>query len=389
METSITRRFNKFSPQCTSSKPGWMARLLTKLQVANDTQAIAEESQWNSIQLVVNILLSAVAKYDPRFTFQSVDSKSFLTEKETNHFELLIFLTSLSIRHEEISIQKNDVSQGMASIEMTARTKAGKIWRSLCCQKGKLGKEYLSSAMLRSKLSTLLSKLLADMLFLQHYHDKQMHGIEISNISSEDAVSVLIEIQGVALIVDLIMAISCEGFWPFQGTAVKRMNIGKSSLERPLKLKPINCGIELVSKPTMEEYQWLICFYKAEEYELNLERFPERLKCLQLLKKFVYSELGCHFLKPNHLKAILLHESARFPCDEDWNGDKLFDRLNNAISLLESFVARKYCPHFFIPSINLFTEASSRDLQVFSRKMKSEKPNFKIQGKSLLWQTVN
>ncbi|XP_044168672.1 protein mab-21-like [Acropora millepora] len=347
-----------------------MATSLKKLQVANESQAIVDDSRWNSIKLVVNVLLSALAKYDPRFTFQSVDSKSFLTEKDTNHFELLIFLSSLSIGLEEISIHQNEVSQGMATIEISTRTKAGKIWKSLCRQKGKYGKEYLSSAMFRSKLSTLLSKLLADMLFLQHYHDKEMHGIEISNISSEDVVSVLIEIQGVALIVDLIMAINCEGFWPFQGTAVKRMKNGKNSSERAFKLKPINCGIELVSKPTAEECQWSICFYKAEEYELNFERFPERLKCLQLLKMFVHSELGCHFLKPNHLKAILLHESAKFPSDQDWSADKVLDRLNNAISLLESFVDREYCPHFFLPSINLLAEASNRDLQVFSRKLK-------------------
>jgi len=85
------------------------------MQVANESQAIVDDSRWNSIKLVVNVLLSALAKYDPRFTFESVDSKvskSFLTEKDTNHFELLIFLSSLSMRPEEISIHQNEVSQG-------------------------------------------------------------------------------------------------------------------------------------------------------------------------------------------------------------------------------------------------------------------------------------
>ena len=120
-----------------------MATSLKKMQVANESQAIVDDSRWNSIKLVVNVLLSALAKYDPRFTFQSVDSKSSLTEKDTNHFELLIFLSSLSIGPEEISIHQNEVSQGMATIEISTRTEAGKIWKSLCRQKGKYGKRIL------------------------------------------------------------------------------------------------------------------------------------------------------------------------------------------------------------------------------------------------------
>jgi len=109
------QNLNTFSPRCVSWKPGWMATSLKKMQVANESQAIVDDSRWNSIKLVVNVLLSALAKYDPRFTFESVDSKvskSFLTEKDTNHFELLIFLSSLSMRPEEISIHQNEVSQG-------------------------------------------------------------------------------------------------------------------------------------------------------------------------------------------------------------------------------------------------------------------------------------
>lgn len=136
-------------------------------------------------------------------------------KEQTNHFELLVFVSSQSLRPSELRVQADKICQGLAFIEMKKDTNTYKTWKSLC-RKSESEKEYLSSKMLRCELSNLLSKLLADMLYLQHYHDKTMEGIEIRNISSENTITLEIEIRGLVLIVDLTTAVDCEGLWPVE-----------------------------------------------------------------------------------------------------------------------------------------------------------------------------
>ena len=372
METSVNKRLKRF---CSlRSNPQWIENLLSKLQAENNAQASIEE-RFNLVKSVVNILLSAVAKYDDKFTFQPVDSSSFFTGKATNHFELLVFVSSQSLRPSEIRVQGDEMCQGLAFIEIKKDTNTYKTWKRLC-RKSESEKEYLSSKMLRCELSNLLSKLLADMLYLQHYHDKTMEGIEIRNISSENTITLEIEIRGLALTVDLTTAVDCEGLWPVEDFSRKREKRCKHFSNTQFKGKPINCGIQLVSKPTPMEYHWKIWFCKAERFELNFNRFPQRRKCFQLLKAFVYSELSCNFLRPYHLETVLLYESAKFSDEKQWSTDKLCERFYGLVRLLESFVEDKSCPHFFIPSMNLFTEISRQNLGLFCERIKFIKESY-------------
>ena len=371
MESSANKRVKRFSS--LESNPQWTENLLLKLQSSNESQTRVGES-FSLVKSVVNILLSAVANYNARFSFRAVDSSSFFVEKATNHFELLVFVSSQSLRPAEICFQ-GDGCQGLALIEMVQDTVTHRTWKSLC-KKSKSGKEYLSSKMLRSELSNLLSRLLADMLHLQHYHDKTMQGIEIRNISSEDAVCLEIKIRGLTLIVDLVIAIDCEGLWPVQDFCREGQKLCKQISSTKSKGKPVNCGIQLVSKPTPMEYHWKIWFCKAERFELNFNRFPQRRRCFQLFKAFVYSELGCRFLKPYHLQTILLHESAKFSDEKHWTVEKLGDRFYGLVSLLETFVHDRSCPHFFIPSMNLFSEISNYNIRMFCQRIKFVKESY-------------
>ena len=364
MEVSTKRSF------CIlQSTPHWIDNLIERLQAANgEPVSTGETSNHNLAQSVLNILLSAIAKYDTKFSFQPVDSSSFFVEKETNHFELLIFVSPDSLRPAEIQLKEDGCLQGLTLVEMVENTRTQNNWKSLCI-KSTSGKEYLSSKMLRAELSSLLSKLLADMLYLQHYHDKTTRGIEVRNISSEDLVSLEIKIRGFTLIVNLLIAVDCEGVWPVRRDSSKGDNYAGKG-KKQSKQKTVNCGVQLVSKATSLEYHWRIWFCKAEKFELNFNRFPQRRKCFQLLKTFIYKELDCGFLKPYHLQTVLLHESAKFSDANQWTIEKLPLRFYGVIRLLESFARDKFCPHFFIPSLNLFAEISSHNLRVFCQKMK-------------------
>lgn len=359
METAANKWLCNFQ-----STPRWIDNLLPRLQAGNG-ETTSTCGNFYLAQSVINILLSAVAKYDAKFSFEPVDSSSFFIEKEPNHFELLIFISSNSLRSAEIHLKEDGCVQGLTLIEMRENTRTQSSWKGLC-RKSKSGKEYLSSKVMRSELSDLLSKLLTDMLFLQHYHDKTIQGVEVRNISSEDAVSLEIKIRGLTLIVDLVVGIDCEGSWPVNRDSSK----GTEKAVTKSKGKTVNCGIQLVSKATSLEYHWRTWFCKAERFELNFKRFPQRQKCFQLLKSFVYNELDCDFLKPYHLQTVLLHESAKFSDDGQWTIQTLPLRFYGLINLLESFAREKFCPHFFTPSLNLFTEISSHNLRVLCQKIK-------------------
>lgn len=80
------------------SNPRWIDHVVPMLQAENGEGDTAKDSPFELVESVVNILLSAVAQYDSKFSFQPVDASSFFTEKERNHFELLLFLSPDSLR---------------------------------------------------------------------------------------------------------------------------------------------------------------------------------------------------------------------------------------------------------------------------------------------------
>ena len=161
------------------------------------------------------------------------------------------------------------------------------------------------------------------------------------------------------MIVDLVVGIDCEGSWPVNRDSFK----GTEKAGTKSKGKTINCGIQLVSTGEFG-------FAKQRDLSSNFNRFPQKRKCYQLLKTFVSNELDCDFLKPYHLQTVLLHESAKFSDASQWTIQTLPLRFYGLINLLESFARDKFCPHFFTPSLNLFTEISSYNLRVLCRKIK-------------------
>ena len=94
METFVNRRQKRSSS--SNSNPQWIENVLLKLQATERIQDSVEES-FGLVRAVVNILLSAVANYDAKFSFHPVDSSSFFVAKAANHFELLVFLSSYAV----------------------------------------------------------------------------------------------------------------------------------------------------------------------------------------------------------------------------------------------------------------------------------------------------
>ena len=93
-------------------------------------------------------------------------------------------------------------------------------------------------------------------------------------------------------------------------------------------------------------------------------------KVFSSLKHWFTKKLGCNFLKPYLLQTVLLHECAKFSDVDQWTEEELPSRFHGLVEVLESFARDKNCPHFFIPSLNLFTEISNEDLKGLCKKIK-------------------
>ena len=125
------------------STPNWIERLLPRLQTGNgETTSASACGNFYLAQPVINILLSVVAKYDAKFSFQPVDSSSFFIEKAPNHFELLTLISSNKLRSSEIHLKEDGCVQGLTLIEMIENTLTQSSWKGLC-RKSKSGRVFV------------------------------------------------------------------------------------------------------------------------------------------------------------------------------------------------------------------------------------------------------
>ena len=65
-------------------------------------------------------------------------------------------------------------------------------------------------------------------------------------------------------------------------------------------------------------------------------------------------------IRSYHLKTIMLHEfESHHPCE--WTNENIMICLKKALERLRVFLQNKKCPHYFLPSINLFEHLSQSD----------------------------
>lgn len=108
---------------------------------------------------------------------------------------------------------------------------------------------------------------------------------------------------------------------------------------------------------------WRYSFNNGEKI-LLLDSQPSianncRRPVLRILKSL---RVDCKWpgLRSYHLKTIMLHEfESNHPCE--WTNERIWMCLQKALERLRVFLQNKKCPHYFLPSINLFQHLSSSD----------------------------
>ena len=81
-----------------------------------------------------------------------------------------------------------------------------------------------------------------------------------------------------------------------------------------------------------------------------------RRRCLSILKTLRDRHLdipGAPILN-YHMKTLLLYECEKHPRELEWDESCLGDRINGILLQLISCLQCRRCPHYFLPSLDLF-----------------------------------
>lgn len=321
-------------------------------------------SAFEVVRKVTNVVLSAIAEYDEKFSFFPVHKSSFLVVKGATHFEIMITLKNLTARHVELDEQ--NLPPGLTLVNLSQDTTISK-WKNFCGRAAN-GKESLSAKRVCSSFSKLITRLIED---IGSFRSRKgiTEDINITNISTEDAVKVNIKLRSTSYVVELVPAIECCGLWPVCANEW-RENTAHGWPKQETKKEIVKGGVHLVAKTTKNELHWRIWFCKAERSLLEFKKTQSKQKCLALIKKVIICDLECSILSSYHFQTVFLHECVKFPADGQWTDEKIEERKVSILQSLENCLQAHNCPHFFLPSLNLFGLITDAVLDSLAKKLR-------------------
>lgn len=106
---------------------------------------------------------------------------------------------------------------------------------------------------------------------------------------------------------------------------------------------------------------WLYSFSQVEKklYQHVNRNQPNACRHkLHRILKTLREELQLTPLTSYHFKTIMLYEYEEYAQDSDWSDDQLAERFKSALRRLLECLRERNCPHYFIPSVNLFDRDS-------------------------------
>lgn len=96
-----------------------------------------------------------------------------------------------------------------------------------------------------------------------------------------------------------------------------------------------------------------------------------RRRCLSILKTLRdrHLELPGNPISAYHLKNLLLYECEKHPRDFEWDESCIADRLNGIFLQLISCLQYRRCPHYFLPSLDMFKGKSPSALEQAAKQV--------------------
>ncbi|GAB0094045.1 Protein mab-21 [Sergentomyia squamirostris] len=324
-QTKMVYQINKF---CTDRVQYRMVQLSkTIYEICKIVQDILRE-----VEIQEPRFISSLAEYNGRFEGLDVISPF--------EFEIVLYLNQMGV----FNFVDDGTLPGCAVLKLSdGRKRSMSLWVEFITASG-----YLSARKIRSRFQTLVAQAC----------DKSCYTKDIVKLMA-DVSEVKLKIRD-RYIVQITPAFKCSGIWPrsaahwpLPGIPWPHPNIMAEVKTEGFDLLSRECAALQGKNNAMEGDAWIMSFREAEN---RLLYGGCRKKCLSILKTLRdrHLDLPGDPITAYHLKTLLLYECEKHPQELEWDETCLADRINGIFLQLISCLQCRRCPHYFLPSLNLF-----------------------------------
>jgi hypothetical protein len=309
---------------------------------------------------VVQDVLKEVEVQEPRFIsslteingrFEGLDVVS------PHEFEVVLYLNQMGVFNfvDDGSLPDNS---GCAVLKLSdGRKRSMSLWVEFITASG-----YLSARKIRSRFQTLVAQAC----------DKSAYRDMLKMVADTSEVKLRIRDR---YVVQITPAFKCSGVWPRSAAHWPLPHIPWPHPNLVVEVKTE--GFDLLSKEclslqgkqsAMEGDAWVISF---SEVENRLMTGGCRRKILSILKALRdgHLELPANPISSYILKTLVLYECEKHPREFEWDESAIGDRLNGILLQLISCLQCKRCPHYFLPTLDLFKGKSPSAMENASKQV--------------------
>jgi len=339
-----------------SDMPGARSKLMHQIEKFQTSQVsdrnIGVRKTIHDVCTVVQDMLKEVEAQEPRFISSLAEINGRfdgLRVISPTEFEVVLYLNQMG----EFNFIDDGSMPGCAVLKLSdGRKRSMSLWVEFITASG-----YLSARKIRCRFQTLVAQAC----------DKSAYRDSVKMMNDASEVKIRIREK---YVVQITPAFKCNGVWPRSAAHWPAMPMAwpHPNLVAQVKME----GFDLLSKESaalqnkqssssMEGDAWIISFQEAEA---QLLIGGARKKCLSIMKTIRdrHLDLQGNPVSPYVLQTLILYECEKHPREEEWEEASLGDRITGILLQLISCLQCRRCPHYFLPSVDLFRGKSSSAL---------------------------
>merc|ERR1712228_477251 len=340
---------------------GPQSRLMQQVDQFQSTQvgdrSIGIRKTIHDVCTVVQDMLKEVEAQEPRFISSLTEINGRfdgLRVLSPTEFEVVLYLNQMGV----FNFVDDGSLPGCAVLKLSdGRKRSMSLWVEFITASG-----YLSARKIRSRFQTLVAQAC----------DKSAYRDILKMVSDTSEVKLRIRER---YVVQITPAFKCSGVWPRSAAHWPLPHIPWPHPNLVVEVKTE--GFDLLSKEclslqgkqsAMEGDAWVISFFEAEN---RLLQGGCRRRCLSILKTLRdgHLELPANPITSYILKTLVLYECEKHPREFEWDESAIGDRINGILLQLISCLQCKRCPHYFLPTLDLFKGKSPSAMENASKQV--------------------
>merc|ERR1711950_62848 len=320
------------------------------VQVSN--RSMAARKTIHDVCTAVQDMLKEVEAQEPRFisSLSEINGRfDGLRVISPTEFEVVLYLNQMG----EFNFVDDGTMPGCAVLKLSdGRKRSMSLWVEFITASG-----YLSARKIRSRFQTLVAQAC----------DKSAYRDILKMVSDTSEVKLRIRER---YVVQITPAFKCSGVWPRSAAHWPSMTM---AWPHPILAATVKTeGFDLLSKESialqqkqsstsMEGDAWIISLHEAES---SLMVGGARRRVLSMLKciRDGHLDLQGNPVTVHVLQTLVLYECEKHPREEDWEDSHVGDRISGILMQLISCLQCRKCPHYFLPSVDLFRGKSPSSL---------------------------